>query len=40
MPFTDLHKRKKARNLAVLAAIFAFAALIWAVTVVRISQTP
>lgn len=38
MPLSDLHKRKFWKNIAVLAAIGAFGLLVWAVTVIRISQ--
>lgn len=37
MPHTDLHKKKLKKNLAILAMIVAFCALIWAITVIRIS---
>ena len=38
MPHSDLHKKKKKKNLTVLALIFAFFALIWAVTMIKIGM--
>lgn len=38
MPLSDLHKRKFWKNIAVLAAIGVFGLLVWAITVIRISQ--
>jgi hypothetical protein len=37
MPIDALHKRKLGKNLAVLAMVFGFCALIWAVTIVRLT---
>ncbi len=37
MPLSDLHKRKKAKNMALLAAIAGWCALIWAITVIKMS---
>ena len=37
MPHTNLHQQKRKKNLAVLAIIIAFIAIIWAVTMIRIS---
>jgi len=37
MPHSDLHKEKRKKNLAVLAMIGAFIAIIWAVTMIRIA---
>lgn len=37
MPHTDLHKQKRKKNLAVLAAIFVFCALLAAITMIKIS---
>ena len=34
---TNLHKQKRKKNFAVLAMICAFIAIIWAVTMIRIS---
>ncbi|MEZ5814566.1 MAG: hypothetical protein R3E13_07625 [Alphaproteobacteria bacterium] len=34
---SETHKKKLRKNLAVLAMIIAFCALIWAVTMIRIS---
>lgn len=38
MPITDLHKKKKKRNLLVLAAILAWIALIWVITMIRMGM--
>lgn len=38
MPFTDLHKRKRAKNFAVLLAIVAMVVLIFCVTIVRLKM--
>ncbi len=38
MPITDLHKRKRAKNFMILAAIAAWIVLIWAITMIRISN--
>jgi hypothetical protein len=38
MPIEDLHKRKRAKNFMVLGAIFAWIALIWIVTMVKIAN--
>lgn len=38
MPLSDIHKRKKAKNFMVLAAITAWIALIWIVTMVKIAN--
>lgn len=37
MPHSDLHKKKMKKNLAVLAMIAGFCAIIWAVTMIRIA---
>jgi hypothetical protein len=37
MPHSDLHKQKRKKNLAVLAMILGFIALIWAITMIRIA---
>lgn len=37
MPHSDLHKQKKKKNLAILAMVVAFIALIWAITMIRIA---
>ena len=34
MPLSDIHKRKRAKNFMILAAILAWIALIWIVTMV------
>lgn len=36
MPLSDVHKRKRAKNFMILAAIIAWIALIWVVTMVKI----
>lgn len=38
MPLDPLHKKKRMKNLAVLALVFGFCALVWAITVIRIAQ--
>lgn len=38
MPLSDIHKRKRAKNFMILAAIFAWIALIWIVTMVKIAN--
>lgn len=38
MPLSDVHKRKRAKNFIVLAAIAAWVALIWAITMIKISN--
>lgn len=35
MGLTDLHKKKKVKNYAVLAALMGFIALIWVITMVK-----
>jgi hypothetical protein len=37
MPHSDLHKKKLKTNLAILAALAGFCALIWVITMVKIS---
>jgi len=37
MPYSDLHTKKKAKNLVLLAAMVAFMLLIFAVTIVRMA---
>ena len=38
MPLSDIHKRKRAKNFMILAAIFGWIALIWIVTMIRIAH--
>lgn len=38
MPITDLHKKKKFKNFAVLAAIVVFMLIVFAVTIIRLKQ--
>lgn len=35
MPLSDLHKKKRMKNFAVLAAIFAWIAAIWIITMIK-----
>lgn len=35
MGLTDLHKKKRSKNFAVLAALIGFVALIWIITMVK-----
>lgn len=37
MPKTELHNKKLKKNLLALAMIFGFCALIWSITIIRIS---
>lgn len=38
MPLSDIHKRKRAKNLMILAAVFGWIALIWIITMIRLSH--
>lgn len=38
MPLSDMHKRKRAKNFMILAAIAAWIVLIWTVTMVKIAN--
>lgn len=38
MPIDDLHKRKKAKNFMMLAAIAGWIVLIWIITMVKITH--
>lgn len=38
MPHSDLHQKKRAKNLLFLAAIFAWIALIWAITMIKMAN--
>jgi hypothetical protein len=38
MPHSDLHKKKNAKNYMVLGAIVAWIALIWIITMIKISN--
>ncbi len=38
MPHSDLHTKKKTKNLIFLAAIFAWIALIWAITMIKLAN--
>jgi len=35
MPHSDLHNKKKKKNYAILAILFAFIAAIWAITMIK-----
>jgi len=37
MPHSDIHKAKRKKNLTILVAIAGFMALIWIITMLRIS---
>jgi len=37
MPHGDLHQKKKAKNYLVLAAIVGWIALIWAITMIKLT---
>ncbi len=36
MPLSEIHKRKRTKNMILLAAIFAWIALIWIITMIKI----
>lgn len=38
MPLSDIHKRKRAKNLVILAAVFGWIALIWIITMIKIAH--
>jgi len=38
MPIEELHKRKRAKNFMILAAIAAWIVLIWAITMIKIAN--
>lgn len=38
MPLSDLHKKKRAKNWMMLAAIAAWVALIWAITMIKLAD--
>lgn len=37
MPLTDLHKKRRLKNFAVLAALVVFMLILFAITVIRLS---
>lgn len=37
MPHSDIHKKKLKKNLVVLGIIFGFIALIWAITIIKMT---
>lgn len=38
MPLSEIHKRKRAKNFILLAAIAAWIALIWVITMIKIAN--
>ncbi len=38
MPLSEIHKRKRSKNFMILAAIAAWIALIWVITMVKIAH--
>lgn len=38
MPISDIHKKKRAKNLMVLAAIAGWIVLIWAITMIKLTN--
>ena len=38
MPHSDLHKSKKKKNYAILAALCAFIVLIWVITMIKMGM--
>lgn len=38
MPISDIHKRKRAKNFMILGAIAAWFILIWAITIIKITN--
>ncbi|MEM6812160.1 MAG: hypothetical protein AAF549_06810 [Pseudomonadota bacterium] len=38
MKDSEVHKQKKKKNYAILAIIFAFIALIWAITMIKVGN--
>lgn len=38
MPLSDIHKRKRAKNFMILAAIAGWIVLIWIVTMIKIAH--
>ncbi len=38
MPLSDIHKRKRTKNFMILAAVFGWIALIWAITMIKIAN--
>jgi|AntRauTorckE6833_2_1112554.scaffolds.fasta_scaffold57461_2 hypothetical protein len=37
MPLTDLHKKRRVKNFAVLAALVVFMVILFAITIIRLS---
>lgn len=37
MPHSDLHKKKKAKNYMILALLFGFIAIVWVVTMLKMT---
>jgi len=38
MPLDELHKKKKYKNLMILAIVIGWAALIWAITMIKMAN--
>tara|TARA_B100001750_G_C14918181_1_gene308000 strand:+ start:340 stop:459 length:120 start_codon:yes stop_codon:yes gene_type:complete len=38
MPLSDLHKTKRKKNIAILAILFGFVAVIWAITMIKMGM--
>lgn len=38
MPHSDLHKQKRKKNYTILAMLFAFIAVIWAITMIKMGM--
>lgn len=38
MPHSELHKKKRLKNFLILAAIFGWIALIWAITMLKVAH--
>lgn len=38
MPHSDLHKKKLWKNIAVLAAVFFFCAVLWGITMIKVAE--
>jgi len=39
MPHSELHKKKKKKNLVILAIIIGLVALVWAISIIKMSVT-
>jgi hypothetical protein len=38
MPHSDLHKKKRKKNFTILAILFAFIAVVWAITMIKMGM--